>query len=79
MNGKAIARHPCHATVRHGVHEWARDDDGEGRRAVHGHTCEGPARRFELLCAFRRVHTRYRHLDVATYEAMVHTKRVRPS
>src|ERR671915_280622 len=33
--------HPCHGTVRHGVHEWARDDDGDGRRAVHGHTWEG--------------------------------------
>jgi hypothetical protein len=33
--------HPCHATVRHGGHEWARDDDGDGRREVHGHTCKG--------------------------------------
>jgi hypothetical protein len=33
--------HPAHATVRHGIHAWARDDDGDGRRAVHGHTWEG--------------------------------------
>jgi transposase len=33
--------HPAHTTVCHGVHEWARDDDGDGRREVHGHTCEG--------------------------------------
>ena len=35
--------HPAHATVRHGMHEWARDDDGEGRREVHCNTCEGAA------------------------------------
>ncbi len=29
--------HPAQATVCHGIYEWARDDDGEGRRAVHGH------------------------------------------
>jgi hypothetical protein len=23
-----------HATVNHGVHEWARDDDGDGKREV---------------------------------------------
>jgi hypothetical protein len=33
--------HPAHATVRHGVHEWARDADGDGRREVHCHTCAG--------------------------------------
>jgi hypothetical protein len=33
--------HPSHATVRHGGHEWAREDAGDGRREVHGHTCEG--------------------------------------
>jgi len=33
--------HLAHATVRHGIHEWARDDDGDGRRDVHGHTGEG--------------------------------------
>ena len=36
--------HPDQATVRHGVREWARDDDDEGRREVHGHTGEGGGR-----------------------------------
>jgi hypothetical protein len=27
--------HPFHATVRHSLREWARDDDGDGRREVH--------------------------------------------
>jgi hypothetical protein len=33
--------HPCHATVSHRVREWARDDNGDGQREVHCHTCEG--------------------------------------
>ena len=67
--------HPCHATVRHGVHEWARDDDGDGRREVHSNTCEGAGAALRTyLRAFRGVHKRYLHLYVATYEAMVNTK-----
>jgi transposase len=31
----------AHATVCHGVHEWARDDDGDGHREVHCNSCEG--------------------------------------
>ena len=27
-------RHPCHATVHHGGHEWAREDDRDGRRGA---------------------------------------------
>jgi hypothetical protein len=34
--------HPVHATVRHGVHEWVRDDDHDGRCEVHCHTAEFP-------------------------------------
>jgi transposase len=69
--------HPCHATVRHGVHEWARDDDGDGRREVHCNTCEGAGAALRTyLRAFRGVHKRYLHLYSATYEAMVNTKRV---
>jgi hypothetical protein len=30
-----------HATVCHGQHEWARDDDGDGIREVHTNTSEG--------------------------------------
>jgi hypothetical protein len=33
--------HLFHATVRHGMHEWARDADGGGSREVHCTTCEG--------------------------------------
>jgi hypothetical protein len=71
--------HPSHATVRHGVHEWARDDDGDGRREVHGHTCEGAGAALRTdLRAFRGGHKQYLHLDVATYEAMLNIKRVTP-
>jgi hypothetical protein len=27
--------HPVHGTVCHSDYEWARDDDGDGRREVH--------------------------------------------
>jgi transposase len=33
--------HAAHASVRHSAHEWARDDDGDGRREVHCNPCEG--------------------------------------
>jgi transposase-like protein len=69
--------HPCHATVAHSVHEWARDDDGDGRREVHCNTCEGVGAALRTyLRAFRGVHKQYLHLYVATYEAMVNAKRV---
>jgi transposase-like protein len=72
--------HPGHATVRHGVHEWARDDDGDGRREVHGNSCEGAGAALRTyLRAFRGVHKQYLHLYVATYEAIVNTKRVTPT
>jgi hypothetical protein len=72
-------RHLFHATVRHGVHEWARDDDDDGRREVHGNTCEGAGAGLRTyLRAFRGVHQPYLHLSVATYEAMLNTKRVTP-
>jgi transposase len=71
--------HPSHATVRHGVHEWARDDDGDGRREVHCHTCEGAGAALRTyLRALRGVHKPYLHLYVATYEAMLNVKRVTP-
>ena len=71
--------HPAHATVRHGVHKWARDDDGDGRREVHCHTCEGAGAALRTYRrAFRGVQKRYLHLYVATYEALVNTKRVTP-
>jgi transposase len=71
--------HPDHATVCHGVREWARDDDGDGRREVHCNTCEGAGAALRTyLRAFRGVHKRYLHLYVAMYEALVNTKRVTP-
>jgi hypothetical protein len=71
--------HPSHATVRHGVHEWARDDDGDGRREVHCHPCDGAGAALRTyLRAFRGVHKPYLHLYVATYEAMLNAKRVTP-
>jgi transposase-like protein len=69
--------HPTHGAVRHGVREWARDDDGDGRREVHGHTCEGAGAALRTyLRAFRGVHKQYLDLYVATYEALVNTKRI---
>jgi hypothetical protein len=69
--------HPAPATVCHGVHEWAREDEGDGRRDVHCHTWEGAG---AALCTywpvFRGVHQQDLHLSVAAYEAMVHAKRV---
>jgi hypothetical protein len=72
--------HLFHATVRHGVHAWAWDDDHDGRREVHGHTCEGAGAGLRTsLRAFRGVHRQDLHLYVATSEAMVNTTRVIPS
>ena len=72
--------HPSPATVRHGVHAWARDDDGDGRREVHGNTCEGAGAALRTdRRSVRGVHKRSLHLYVATYEAIVHVTRVTPS
>ena len=71
--------HLCHATVSHGVREWARDDDGDGRREVHCNSGEGAGAALRTyLRAFRGVHKQYLHLYVATYEAMINAKRVTP-
>jgi len=71
--------HPAHATVRHGVHEGARDDDGDGRREVHCHTCEGAGAALRPYWrAFRGVHKQDLHRYVATYEARVNAKRITP-
>jgi transposase len=71
--------HPSHATVCHAVHEWARDDDRDGRREVHCNTCEGAGAALRTyLRAFRGVHKQYLHLYVATYEALLNAKRIIP-
>jgi hypothetical protein len=55
--------HSGHATVSHGVREWARDDHGDGQREVHGHTCEGAGAALRTsLRAFRGIHQQYLHL-----------------
>jgi transposase len=70
----------AHATVRHGINEWARDDDGDGRREVHCNSCEGAGAALRTyLRAFRGVHKQYLHFYIATYEAMVNTKWVTPT
>ena len=70
---------PGPAAVRPGVHAWARTDDRDGRREVHGHACAGAGAALRpYLRAFRRVHNQDLALDVATYEAMLHAKRVTP-
>ncbi len=72
--------HSQHATVCHGAGEWARDDDGDGTREVHCNTCEGAGAGLRTyLRVFRGVHKAYLHLYVATYEAMVNTKRMTPA
>jgi transposase-like protein len=71
------SRHTAHATVCHGVHEWARD--GDGRREVHCNTCDWAT---AVLCTylhvFRGVHQQDLHLYVAACEAMASAKRVTP-
>jgi transposase len=64
--------------VRHGVREWARDDDGDGRREGHCNTCMRAGLR-TYLHACRGVPKQDLHLYVATYEAIVNTKRVTPT
>ena len=69
-----------HATVNHGQHEWARDDDGDGVREVHCNSCEGAGAGLRsFLRPFRGVHKAYLHYYVATYEALVNAKRVSPA
>lgn len=59
----------AHSTVCHSRHEWARDDDGDGRREVHSNSMEGiwtGLRNF--LRPFRGVHQRYLAQYVAIFE-----------
>lgn len=58
---------PAHATVCHGIREWARDDDHDGVHEVHCHTCEGAGAALRTsLRAFRGVHKQDLPLYVAT-------------
>lgn len=70
----------AHSTVRHskdesGEREWARDDDGDGKREVHCNSCEGngaPVRTF--LRPFRGVHKQYLDEYLAVYQTMHNAK-----
>jgi transposase-like protein len=72
--------HTQHATVCHGQHEWARDDDGDGRREVHCNSCEGAG---AALCTYLRsvrgVHKYYLAEYVATFETMLNAKQITPA
>jgi len=68
-----------HATVSHGLKEWARDDDGDGIREVHCNTTEGlwtDVRNF--LRPFKGVHKRYFAGYIAISELRRNEKRISP-
>lgn len=79
-NPVAEELHIGHSTVRHGkdedgLREWARDDDGDGKREVHCNSCEGngaPVRTF--LRSFRGVHKQYLDEYLAVYQTMHNAK-----
>ncbi|OQY81790.1 MAG: hypothetical protein B6D41_19140, partial [Chloroflexi bacterium UTCFX4] len=69
-----------HATVAHGVHEYARDDDGDGIREVHCNTTEGmwtDVRNF--LRSFKGVHKKYLDGYIALCEFRRNLKRISPA
>jgi hypothetical protein len=69
-----------HGSVQHGAKEWARDDDGDGKREVHCNSCEGAGTGLRTyLRAFRGVHKYYLAEYVATYETMLNAKRITPA
>jgi transposase-like protein len=68
-----------HRTVKHGIKEWARDDDGDGIREVHVNTIEGlwtTLRNF--LRPFRGVHKKYLGGYVAMLEFSINLERISP-
>jgi hypothetical protein len=70
-------RRPSHTAVRHGIHEWAREADGDGLCEVHGNSCAGAGAALRTyLRAFRGVHKQSLPLYVATYAARVNATRV---
>jgi transposase-like protein len=67
-------------TVCHGVHEWARDDDGDGWFETHTNSNEGlwtGLRNF--LRPFRGVSKHYLHGYVAIHEFCVNLKAISPT
>ena len=72
--------HPNHGTVCHSQHEWARDDDGDGRREVHCNTCEGRGAALRtFLRVFRGAHKKHLWHYVATFEAMSNARHITPA
>jgi transposase-like protein len=72
-----ISKSRTHSTVKHGIKEWARDDDGDGVREVHTNTMEGlwtTVRNF--LRPFRGVHKRYLAAYLAICEFATNLKRI---
>jgi transposase len=70
---------PDHFTVCHSAKEWARDDDGDGKREVHCNTCEGAhAALRTFLRRFQGVHKAYLACYLAVYEAVRNAKRITP-
>ena len=70
----------AHATVAHGRHEWARDDDGDGVREVHINSTEGMwtgVRNF--LRPFRGVHKQSLSQYIALCEFNINHKHVSPA
>ena len=68
-----------HATVRHAIGEWARDDDGDGIREVHDNTPEGMWTGLRNhLRIFRGVDKEYLHQYVAIFEWSCNVKRATP-
>jgi transposase len=69
----------AHATAAHGHKEWARDDDGDGKREVHINTSEGmwtDVRTF--LRPFKGVNRRFLSGYIAMAEFRRDLKRVSP-
>jgi transposase len=69
-----------HATVAHGIHEYARDEDGDGICEVHCNTAEGmwtDVRNF--LRPFKGVHKKYLAGYVAICEFRRNLKRISPA
>jgi transposase-like protein len=65
------------STVAQGIHEWARDDDGDGIREVHTNTIEGMwAGLRTCLRPFRGVSKHFLSGSVAIHEFTVNLKAI---
>ena len=68
-----------HVTVNHGIHESARDDDGDGIREVHTNTVEGMWTGLRIfLGPFRGVHNDHLSGYVAIHEHAINLKKISP-